>query len=244
MLVSLVFALLAVARTSQAAAPLANVYSSCKNKGDVALTFDDGPYLYLQNISNTLFKAGAVGTFFFNGNNWRCIYDPDSQTRAKYAHSQGHMIGSHTWAHLNLTSLTSDQINSEMMRVEQALERIIGVKPAFMRPPYGLYNNLVRQVAYTRNQSLALWDFDSGDSTGSTVQQSETLYDGVVRSHPNSVLAVNHETSETTALTVLPYAIQKLQGAGYKLVSLATCLGMPAYQSVGAPGKPDSTWTC
>ena len=38
---------------------------------------------------------------------------------------------------------------------------------------------------------------------------------------------------------VLPYAIQKLQAAGYQLVTVAECLGMPAYQSVVAPGTPD-----
>jgi hypothetical protein len=38
---------------------------------------------------------------------------------------------------------------------------------------------------------------------------------------------------------VLPYAIQRLQGAGYRLVTVAECLGMPAYQSVGNPGTPD-----
>lgn len=33
----------------------------------------------------------------------------------------------------------------------------------------------------------------------------------------------------------LPYAIKKLQGAGYKLVTVAECLGKPAYQTVGKP---------
>lgn len=44
---------------------------------------------------------------------------------------------------------------------------------------------------------------------------------------------------ETTAHQVLPFAIQKLQAAGYKLVTLAECLGQPAYQSTSAPGTPD-----
>ena len=39
----------------------------------------------------------------------------------------------------------------------EAFSRIIGVKPAFMRPPYGSYNDLVLEVAYTRNQSGALY---------------------------------------------------------------------------------------
>ncbi|KAJ6620018.1 glycoside hydrolase/deacetylase [Mycena sp. CBHHK59/15] len=224
--------------------PLAKVYSSCVNKNDVALTFDDGPWVYLYDVSKALVAAGAVGTFFFNGNNYECIYNADEQKRVKYAYDHGHMIGSHTWAHLDLTTLTWDKIHDEMWRVELAMQRILGVTPAFMRPPYGNYNNLVRQASYIRNQSLVIWDFDSGDSTGSTVAQSEALYKSVVSSHPNTLLALNHETYETTAHQVLPYAISKLQGAGYKLVSLATCLGLPAYHSVGTPGTPDSTWTC
>jgi len=38
---------------------------------------------------------------------------------------------------------------------------------------------------------------------------------------------------------IVPYAIQRLQAAGYKLVTVAECLGMPAYQSVSAPGVRD-----
>ncbi|KAJ7882275.1 carbohydrate esterase family 4 protein, partial [Mycena leptocephala] len=224
--------------------PMATVYSSCKVKGDIALTFDDGPWVYLYDVSKALVAAGAIGTFFFNGNNYACIYDADEQKRVKYAYDHGHMIASHTWSHKDLTTLTSNQIHDEMWRVEQALQRIIGVTPAFMRPPYGNYNNLVRQVSYLRNQSLVIWDFDSGDSTGSTVAQSEALYNGVVSSHPNTLLALNHETYETTAHQVLPYAISKLKGAGYKLVSLATCLGLQPYHRVTTPGTPDSTWTC
>ncbi|KAJ7253505.1 carbohydrate esterase family 4 protein [Mycena rebaudengoi] len=253
MLVSLIFTLFAVAAVSGHSAPelesrqggpLAKVYNKCVNPNHVALTFDDGPWVYLYDVSKALKAAGALGTFFFNGNNYACIYDSEEQKRVKYAHDNGHMIGSHTWAHLDLATLSWDKIHDEMWRVEQALQRIIGVTPAFMRPPFGSYNDLVRQAAFRRNQSLAIWDFDSGDSTGSTVAQSKKLYDGVVSSHPKNLLALNHETYETTAHQVLPYAISKLQGAGYKLVTLATCLNLPAYQHVGPAGKPDASWKC
>jgi len=42
-----------------------------------------------------------------------------------------------------------------------------------------------------------------------------------------------------TSHQVLPYAIQKLQQAGYQLVTLAECLDMAPYQSVQAPGTRD-----
>ena len=104
------------------------------------------------------------------------------------------MVGSHTWAHKDLTTLSGDDINSEMERVEEAIQRIIGVKVAFTRPPYGNVNDLVRQVAHSRGQTLVNWDFDSGDSTGSTAEQSKEAYDTLAQQHPSTILALNHET--------------------------------------------------
>ena len=86
-----------------------------------------------------------------------------------------------------------------MWKVELAMDRILGVKPAFMRPPYGNYNDLVREAALIPNQSLVLWDFDSENSVAATVQESEQLYTNLANSHPNNVLALNHETYQTTA---------------------------------------------
>jgi peptidoglycan/xylan/chitin deacetylase (PgdA/CDA1 family) len=103
------------------------------------------------------------------------------------------MVASHTWAHKDLSKLSLTQITSEMSRVDQALQRIIGVTPAFVRPPYGSYNNLVRQAAASRGQKLVIWDFDSGDSTGSTAAQSNAAYDKLANKHPKTILALNHE---------------------------------------------------
>jgi len=224
---------------------LPKVISSCTTPNTVALTFDDGPYLYNKKIVDTLDAAGAIGTFFFNGNNFKCIYDEDSAARALYTVQHGHQVESHTWNHPDLTTLSFDQIHNEMWLIEQALQKITGVYPAFMRPPYGSYNELVQQVAAERNQTLVMWDFDSGDSTGSTPAQSEAAYDTIIGQHPSTILPINHETHETTADDVLPYAIQKLQAAGYRLVSLSECTGgLPPYQSVQAPGVRDSSWHC
>jgi hypothetical protein len=53
-----------------------------------------------------------------------------------------------------LRRILINQINTE------ALEKILGVSPAFMRPPYGEYDEQVRAVAGSRNQTLVLWDFE------------------------------------------------------------------------------------
>jgi peptidoglycan/xylan/chitin deacetylase (PgdA/CDA1 family) len=233
-----------VTAASVAPRQLAEVVYNCKNSNTVALTFDDGPWVYSYDASKALVAAGAKGTFFLNGNNYQCIYDDAEIARVKHLYDHGHQIASHTWSHKNLTTLSWDQVHDEMWRVEQALQRILGIKPAFMRPPYGSYNDNVRAVSAVRGQKVAIWDFDSRDSAGATPAESKALYDNIISQHPNTILALNHETYERTVHEVLPYAIGKLQSAGYKLVTLAECLGEDAYQSIGTPGTKDSSWTC
>ncbi|KAG8706310.1 Carbohydrate esterase 4 protein [Ceratobasidium sp. 394] len=222
----------------------AEVITKCTKPNTVALTFDDGPYWYVYDISKALVAAGAKGTFFFNGNNFGCIYDADNAKRVKYAYDKGHQIASHTWGHKDLSTLTWDQVHDEMWCVEQAFQKIVGVTPAFMRPPFGNYNDNVRNAAAVRGQKLVNWDFDSGDSVGATPAQSKKSYDQIIAKHPSTILALNHETYERTAHEVIPYVIPKLQAAGYKLVTVAECLGLPAYQSVGQPSPRDSSWKC
>lgn len=44
------------------------IITRCVNSHDVALTWDDGPYMYEQDIAGRLAESGSKGTFFFNGN--------------------------------------------------------------------------------------------------------------------------------------------------------------------------------
>ena len=129
----------------------------------------------------------------------RCIYAQESVERVQFAYSQGHQIGSHTWAHKNLNILSTTEIDSEMARTEEAIQRLTGAQVAFTRPPYGLYNDNVRLVAAKRNQKLVNWSFDSGDSIGATPAQSNAAYDKLVKDKPSSVLALNHEVYSSSS---------------------------------------------
>jgi peptidoglycan/xylan/chitin deacetylase (PgdA/CDA1 family) len=224
----------------------ATVYTSCSVANTAALTFDDGPYIYETSIVNTLNKAGIKGTFFLNGGNWACIYDAANVKSIQAAYAAGHEIGSHTWHHWNLSTLTWDNIHDEMYRTELALQRIIGVQPALMRPPYGAYNTLVRQASHVRGQVMVTWDFDSRDSDGATAAQSNTLYDQFAAKspRPKSVLALNHETYATTANTVLPHAISVLKAKNYKFVTVSECLGIKPYQWTAASQARTADWHC
>lgn len=248
MLVTTLFLTVCLATSSLAAAvqklAKAQVFTKCLVPNTVALTFDDGPYIYMNDVVDQLRAVKAKGTFFLNGMNWACIYEDANIQHVKYAYDNGFQVASHTWAHKDLTTLTFDQIHDEMWRVEQAIQRITGAVPAFMRPPYGNYNDLVLTVAGQRGQSVATWDFDSQDGLSAPVDKQKQLYDQIVAQHPSTILSLQHEVHDTTVHQTLPYAIKKLLGAGYKLVTLSECLGMPAYQSTGPPAVKDASWRC
>ncbi|KAJ7686197.1 carbohydrate esterase family 4 protein [Mycena rosella] len=197
------------------------------------LTRYAGPYIYLRNISDQFTAVGAKASFFMNGNNWACIYGADRMADVKYAYAAGHMIGSHTWSHAHLTTLSTPQLQDTMFRTEEALSRIIGIKPAFMRPPYGEYNANVQSIAAARGQNLALWDWDTGDADGNTTVQSEALYNDVVNAKVKNAIILEHETEETTATVLVPYALKLFKGKGYNIVSLAECLGVSPYTAIG-----------
>ncbi|KAL0564765.1 hypothetical protein V5O48_017276, partial [Marasmius crinis-equi] len=221
--------------------PLANVYETCVTPGTAAVTFDDGPYNYVNAILKTLKDNNAKATFFMNGNNWRCIYDMDVSVLNVLG--EGHQIASHTWSHPDLNTLKKDEIETQMSKVDEAIVKITGKWPAFMRPPYGNYNDEVREVAAARGQSLVNWDFDSGDSVGFTAPQSEDAYAKLIEKKPSTIIALNHETKETTAKEVVANVIPQLAAAGYKMVTVSECLGMPAYINETAPQTKDpKTW--
>lgn len=220
------------------------IISNCNNQGQVALTFDDGPYQYEGNVVSDL--GDNKGTFFLNGNNYVCIYD-QAQTVIDL-HQGGHTLGSHTWSHADLTTLDEDGINQELSQVEDAFVKILGLKPIYFRPPYGNYNDLVLQVLGQRGyKKMFLWSDDTEDADGATVQYSENVYDGVISSYPQPHIVLDHSTIETTSSQLLPYAVPKLEAAGYQIVAVDTCLGSDGewpYVYVQEPGTRDSSWTC
>ncbi|KAG9122252.1 Carbohydrate esterase 4 protein, partial [Ceratobasidium sp. 392] len=217
----------------------AAVITKCTQPKTVALTFDDGPHVNTKKLADLLNANGAKGTWFVNGNNYGCIYDSTNAKNVKYAYDQGHQIASHTWSHAHLASLSGSALKAEFTKTNDAIKKITGAVPAFMRPPYGEYDDEVRQVAGSLGQKVVIWDFDSGDSAGKSASQSKADYKNWLAKNPNNVLTLNHETYATTVNDVIPNVIQEIRKKGYKMVTVADCLGLSPYKSTGSPSPRD-----
>ncbi len=113
--------------------------SHCSVTGKVALTFDDGPYIYTTELLDLLKRNNVRATFFIVGNNGGKgeINDPKTGYPAIIQRmiAEGHQVGSHSWSHQDLSAATPAQRRAQILNNEIALNDILGVIPTYFRPP-------------------------------------------------------------------------------------------------------------
>ncbi|EGG03026.1 family 4 carbohydrate esterase [Melampsora larici-populina 98AG31] len=221
------------------------IYDICSMPQSFALTFDDGPSEFSAGLDTLLNSNGAKASFFVNGNNVGCIYDYAPVLIARF--NAGHLIGSHTWSHIHLNSATYEEINQQLDLLEQALIKILGVKPRWFRPPYGEYNDLVLQVLAERGyKGLVLWTHATGDANSNPPSPDSIVQ--FYQSYGEKSNILNHEITSSTPQTVIPAVLPQL-GEKFKLVTAPSCLNLSNdpkdwYQFVGTPSTKDASWTC
>ncbi|KAJ3574862.1 hypothetical protein NP233_g1482 [Leucocoprinus birnbaumii] len=220
----------------------AEVYTHCVQDNWAALSFDDGPAVSTRKAMELLEAVGARGTFFVNGNNWGCIYDKADVVQETIR--RGHQVASHTWSHKHLNSLSYNDVKTELTRTHQAIKQITGADVAFMRPPYGEYNDNVLRVAGDLRETVVTWNLDSGDGLGHSLDQQVNEFKQAVKEKRKGIISLQHDVHPDSINKVLPQAIQILRGAKYQLVTVAQCLGMQPYHSVGSPASDKSDWHC
>jgi len=205
------------------------IYPRDRFPGKIALTFDDGPNpRTTPAILDTLAAAGAKATFFVLG-------------RAAHAHpaiirrmvEEGHTVGSHSWDHPKLNTLSPDQLDDQLGRTQAAVDAALG-KAAPMnqvRPPYGLpfFNTAADQrpkvaAAFKRaGLQNIMWQIDTNDwkysgNPGGVVTSTE----GSLGRGLSGVLLM-HDV-HTQSRDALPRVIAAIRAKGLDLVTVDSLL--------------------
>ncbi|TIB61063.1 hypothetical protein E3P78_02917 [Wallemia ichthyophaga] len=220
------------------------VVNSCYKPDSMAITYDDGPYQWDYNVNSQFNAVDGKTTYFVNGNNWSCIYSEENVSRLRALHENGHQIASHTWGHVHLPQLTNEQIDQQVQLVEDALWKIIGVVPKFIRPPYGEVDDRVVQHLQDRwGLTVVNWSEDSRDALGASDQEILDLYDGFASDTSQSHIVLNHAVHEPASHLPQVY-VPEMQNAGYSLDTVAQCLYQEPYKVTGGYSQRDASWTC
>lgn len=187
------------------------------SRGLVALTFDDGPSATVtRRLVRLLRRLEVPATFFMVGT--RVAAYP---ALARQVHDGGFTIGSHTWAHTDLTQQTDREIRDALKRTRHALVAAGVPAPALVRPPYGAIDGRVRGVLTAAGYTPVLWTIDSRDWDDGTSRQIADRVLAAVHPHRANVV-LQHDGVARSPLTLraLPREISVLRKRGYCFAAL------------------------
>lgn len=186
--------------------------------GEVILTFDDGPRPGRTSaILDTLDLYGVKATFLMVGR-MAAAHPRLAQDVAL----RGHTIGTHTYDHANLSTMSEDDALAEVRRGQTAVSRAlapIGDAPsAIFRFPY-LAQTQVLRASLLAEQAIVLGvDIDSKDYFTSTPDEVMARTLDRINKRGRGVVLFHDVHARTVAM--LPGLLQALQDQGYKVVTL------------------------
>ncbi|GAA3665539.1 hypothetical protein GCM10022237_26950 [Nocardioides ginsengisoli] len=214
------------AQAERSGAPVAAQQRGCK--GQVALTFDDGPVRGTTHRLVRLLVAKHVpATFFMVGQRVQAL-----PSAAREVERAGFLIGNHSWAHQNMRTQSYDEIVRTLRSTQRALRRA-GVHPTrLMRPPYGAENATVRRAVRDVGDVPVLWSTDSLDwKTGDSQQIAARILASL---RPGANIVLQHDGVNRSPLSV---------GAVDEVIRVARRRGycFTALDERGRPGYPTPT---
>ncbi|WP_373214762.1 polysaccharide deacetylase family protein [Ruminococcus sp. 5_1_39BFAA] len=185
-------------------------YNPEKKRPLLALTFDDGPGEYTEELLDCLEENNAHATFFMLGQ--KVQEYPDTVKRML---ELGCEIGSHSWDHQNLYNLDMDGVSKQFTDTDNALIEACGQAATVARAPYGNWNS---DIIATVGKPFFMWSLDSLDWD---LKDVELDYNSVMNGDltDGSVILMHdiHQPSVEAAKRLIPDLIAK----GYKLVTVS-----------------------
>lgn len=178
-------------------------------KKKAALTFDDGPNSkYTPLLLKGLKERGVHATFFLMGKNIE-----GKEALVKQIQEEGHLIGNHTYNHVQLDKISKEAAKEEIETTNQKIFEITGVYPAWLRPPYGEWR---KNLDFYVEMFPVLWDVDTLDWKSKNVDSIMKI----VRSEvPDGAVILMHDAYQSSVDAALQI-VDLLMAEEYEFVTV------------------------
>lgn len=175
----------------------------------VAITFDDGPNPdYTEMLLAGLKERGVSATFFLLGREVERY--PEI---VEDIHKDGHLIGTHSYEHVNLNNLCDAAAVEQVDKANQAIHELTGEYPEYIRPPFGSWKC---NLDYETKMIEVLWDVDPLDWK---TDNSDVIAKRVVDNVQENDIILLHDASESSVNAAFKI-IDELQKEGYTFVTV------------------------
>jgi len=179
----------------------------------IALTFDDGPHpRYTEELLDGLKERNVKVTFFVTGEH--AALHPDV---IKRIHEDGHLIGNHTYSHIQLKTDNREIFMEELLETEEVIEEIIGEEVVYVRPPYGSWD---KELEKELDMIPVLWTVDTLDWCS---QDASSVVWKVINSVEENDIILMHDYYDVTVTAALQI-VDALQKEGYTFVTVEEIL--------------------
>lgn len=175
----------------------------------VALTFDDGPHEgSTKRLLEGLKEREVKATFFLIGGSIE-----EKEELVKQMAQDGHLIGSHTFHHVQLTKLSLEEACQEITMTNEAITAVTGQSVEYIRPPYGSWNSKLECAVNMREVG---WTVDPRDWD---VKNTETIVKRVLKDVKDGSIILLHDVYDTSVEAAFQI-IDELKAQGYTFVTV------------------------
>lgn len=183
--------------------------SGVKEKPSIAITFDDGPSSrYTGRLLDGLKERNVKASFFLIGENAE-----ENPVLVERIYKEGHLIGNHTYSHVQMTHLSEEAAVREIEKTDQVISAITGEHVAYMRPPFGAWQ---RELEVRLEVLPVLWSVDPLDWTTENVDE---IVSKVVTEVEEGDIILLHDCYASSVEAALRI-VDILQKEGYEFVTV------------------------
>lgn len=196
-------------------------FTSCQPKnqnfskkfGPYLTPADDGPNPdYTEELLTGLKERGVNATFFSLGKEVEKY--PEI---VKDISDGGHLIGTHSYEHVNLSNLSDAAAIEQVDKTNAAIYDITGKYPEYIRPPYGCWKC---NLDYETKMIEVLWDVDPKDWA---TDNSGVIAKRVIDKVGENDIILLHDASESSVKAAFAI-IDELGKEGYTFVTVEEIL--------------------
>lgn len=187
-----------------------------ENEKTVYLTFDVGyDNGNLSKILDTLKEKNIKATFFVTGdfaNRFK-----DLLVRIK---EEGHLIGSHTYNHKDITKLSFNELKEELDLLNNKIKEYTGEEiDLYFRPPEGKFDRRSLEYINKLGYKTIFWSIAYVDWYQDKSYGRDYVLNNVINNLHNGAICLMHTVSKDNA-TYLADVIDQIHNEGYSIKNL------------------------